>query len=168
MGNKLHKVMVFAVFVGLAAMVSAPSAEANRGIPTTTTTTEPDYVPPPQYGQNPHPELPEEPDPYAGAPNVQPTVVPVDLPAVPDPGAGLAGEGDRLGPVQGDAPTNDLERLENRPEAGPANGGGFIGGILSRTGAETLPLARAGLAALTLGVGLVLLARRRRGDAASA
>ena len=35
-------------------------------------------------------------------------------------------------------------------------------GILSRTGAETMPLVRGGLAALALGAGLVVLARRRR------
>jgi hypothetical protein len=37
------------------------------------------------------------------------------------------------------------------------------GGTLSHTGAETMPLVRDGLAALALGVGLVTLARRRRG-----
>jgi hypothetical protein len=41
------------------------------------------------------------------------------------------------------------------------------GGILSRTGAETMPLVRAGLAALTLGLGLVMMARRRRREAIS-
>jgi hypothetical protein len=38
------------------------------------------------------------------------------------------------------------------------------GGTLSRTGAETMPLVRDGLAALALGLGLVALARRRRGE----
>ncbi|SRR5581483_4722602 len=36
-------------------------------------------------------------------------------------------------------------------------------GTLSRTGAETMPLVRDGLAALALGLGLVALSRRRRG-----
>lgn len=35
-------------------------------------------------------------------------------------------------------------------------------GVLSRTGAETMPLVRDGLALLALGAGLVLVARRRR------
>ena len=35
-------------------------------------------------------------------------------------------------------------------------------GILSRTGAETMPLLRDGLAALALGAGLMAVARRRR------
>ena len=42
------------------------------------------------------------------------------------------------------------------------------GGILSRTGAETMPLVRDGLAALTLGIGFVALTRRRRGELAPA
>ncbi|MCA1845248.1 MAG: hypothetical protein LC792_19060, partial [Actinobacteria bacterium] len=73
--------MTLAVLVAVAtAMLMAPPAEANRGNGTTTTT-EPSYVPP--YGQNPHPEIPDEPDPYAN-PVVAPTVVAVDLPAVTD------------------------------------------------------------------------------------
>jgi hypothetical protein len=156
MSNKAHKLVVSTLLAGLAAVLLAPPAEANRGInpTTTTTTTEPSYVPPPQYGQNPHPEVGPEEQPYDGSPVEAPTVVPVDLPTVTDPGAGLAGGGDPLG----DAPTRT-----DRPQDG-----GFLGGVLSRTGAETMPLARAGLAALALGVGLVVLARRRRVDAASA
>lgn len=165
MGAKLRKVTLSVLVAGLAVAVWAPSAEARRNVPTTTTTTEPSYVPPPQYGQNPHPELPEEPDPYAGDPTVLPTVVTVDLPAVADPGAGLAGDGTPLGPVSDDDKV--LEQSGGRPATEPAAGGGFFPGILSRTGAETLPLARAGLAAVALGLGLVLLARRRRVGAAS-
>jgi hypothetical protein len=41
-------------------------------------------------------------------------------------------------------------------------------GILSRTGAETMPLVRDGLAALALGAGLVAVARRRRAEVAPA
>jgi hypothetical protein len=155
------------LIAGSAAVLMAPPAEANRGNGTTTTT-EPSYVPP--YGQNPHPELPDEPDPYANPvenPVAAPTVVPVDLPATTGPDAGEAGAGDRLGPAPSDAPTVQ-DGSKTRPEATPAKDGGFIGGILSRTGAETLPLARAGLGALALGVGLVILARRRGADAASA
>ena len=160
MGIKLRKVAYSVLLAGAATVVSAPPAEANRGSGTsTTTTTEPSYVPP--YGQPTH--LPEEPDPYAN-PVVAPPVVPVDLPAVTDPNAGLSGEGDRLGPAPTDAPTV-VGDSETRPE--PANNGG-IGGILSRTGAETLPLARAGVAVLALGIGLVVLSRRRRVDVVSA
>jgi hypothetical protein len=160
MGTKLRKMTVGALLVGSAAMLVAPPAEANRGNGTTTTT-EPGYVP--SYGQNPHPEVPVEPEVYAPVDNpvVAPTVVPVDLPAENDPNAGLAGGGDRLGPPPSDGATVQ-DKSETRPEDK-----GVIGGILSRTGAETLPLARAGLALLTLGVGLVVLARRRRTGAAS-
>jgi hypothetical protein len=166
MGSKFRKATVSLLLAGSAAVLLAPPAEANRGNPTPPTT-EPGYVPPPQYGGNPHPDLPDEPDPYA-TPVVAPTVVPVDLPADvnPDPGAGLAGGGEQLAPM----PSTDSDvqgRSETRPEVtAPPTGGGIFGGVLSRTGAETLPLARAGLAALTLGLGLVILARRRRTAAA--
>src|SRR6266550_1304366 len=89
MGDKLRKVTLAVFLGGLAAVLVAPPAGASREPHPTTTTTEPSYVP--TYGQNPHPELPPEPDPYAGSPGVAPTIVPVDLPAVgTDPGAGLA------------------------------------------------------------------------------
>lgn len=158
MGTKVRKVTLSVVLAGAAAVLVAPPAEANRGNGTTTTT-QPGYVPP--YGQV-QPNLPEEPNPYA--PVAEPPVVPVELPAVVDPGAGQAGDGSPLGPV----PTTDtvLSDTETRREA-PAPSDGIFGGILSRTGAETLPLARAGLAAVALGLGLVVLARRRRADAAS-
>jgi len=162
MGTKLRKLTVAALLAGLAAIVAAAPAEANRGNGTTTTT-EPAYVP--SYGQNPHPEIPAEPDPY-GNPVVAPNVVPTDLPAVTDPNAGLAGGGDRLGPAPSDGSTV-LDESKTR-SAAPPKDGGFVGGILSRTGAETLPLARAGLAVLALGIGLLVLARRRRAAAASA
>ena len=159
MGTKLRKLTLAVLLAGSAAVLVAPPAEANRGNGTTTTT-EPAYVPP--YGQV-QPELPDEPNPYEN-PVVAPTVVQVDLPAITDPNAGLAGEGDRLGPAPSDAPAT-VEGSQTRPQ--PANDGGF-GGILSRTGAETLPLARAGVAILALGIGLVVLARRRRVEVASA
>lgn len=161
MGAKLRNLTLSLLAASLAAAVWATPAEANRGNNPTTTTTQPGYVPPPQYGQNPFPELPDEPNPYAEVP-VEPTVLPVDIPAVTDPGAGLAGDGDRLNPAPIEAPA-----FAPQVEAAPQNDS-FMNGILSRTGAESLPLARAGLAALTLGVGLVVLTRRRRIDAASA
>ena len=161
MGTKLHKVMVSAVFVGLAAVVLAPSAEANRGAPPTTTTTEPSYVPPPQYGQNPHPEVEPEPEPYA--PVDTPTTVPVDLggvaPVAADPGAGLAGEGDRLGPAPKDTPSDATAVL---PETATPDVVAKRGGVFAVTGAETKPLVRTGLAVLALGLGLVILGRGRR------
>lgn len=158
MGTKLRTMTLAVLLAGSAAVLMAPPAEANRGNGTTTTT-EPAYVPP--YGQE-QPELPAEPDPYASPvenPVVAPTVVPVDLPAVTDPNAGLAGEGDRLGPAPSDAPAA-VGGSESGPL--PTDDDGVINGILSRTGAETMPLARAGVAILALGTGLVVLARRRR------
>jgi hypothetical protein len=161
-GTKLRKVTLSVLLAGSAAGWLAPPAEANRGNnPSTTTTAEPGYVPPPQYGQNPHPEVGPEEHPYDGNP-LAPTVVPVDLPAVTDPGAGPQGGGDPLGPV---AP---VPGSDSRPKVEAPSNDGFLGGVLSRTGAETVPLARAGLAALALGVGLVVLARRRRAGVASA
>lgn len=152
MGTNLRKLTVSALMAGMSAtLVVAPPAEANRG--TTTTTT--GYVPP-------RPEVPEERP--IDTPVVAPTVVAVELPAVVDPGAGLAGGGpslEEVAPQPADVQSNDQG-------GAPVDNEGVFGGILSRTGAETLPLARAGLGALTLGIGLVVLARRRRADAASA
>jgi hypothetical protein len=161
MGANLRKLTISALGAGLAFVLMAAPAEANRGggPPTTTTTTKPDYVPPsPSVDENP-----VTPD----APSVEPTIVPVDLPAVGDPNAGIAGGGDQLAP----APTTEdvLAGSDDRPSVAPPSGDdGVFGGILSRTGAETLPLARAGVAVLALGIGLIFLARRRRTDAASA
>jgi hypothetical protein len=170
MGNKLRKLTLSMLLTAGAAVLLAPAADASREPHPTTTTTEPAYVPPPKYGQNPHPELPAEPDPYAGSPGVLPTIVPVNLPAVgTDPGAGLAGGGAPLDEAPSAAPTDVLGRSDTRPAVkAPSKDGGALGGVLSRTGAETLPLARAGLAALALGAGLIVLARRRRTSAASA
>ena len=167
MGTKLHKMIVSMLLAGLAAALLAPPAEANRTPPpTTTTTTEPSYVPPPKYGRNPHPDVGPETDPYAGPPAVAPTVVPVDLggvpPAVNDPGAGPSGDGNRLGPVQGDTPVDapDVLAKEVTSPNSPVRGG-----IFAKTGANTMPLVRAGLAALALGAGFILLGRRRRAAA---
>ena len=166
MSTRVQKFALSLLIAGSGALLVAPPAQANRGGGgPTTTTTQPGYVPPPQYGQNPFPQLPDEPAVYAP---IEPTaVVPVDLPAVSDPGAGLAGGGEPLGPAPSEE-TTVLDRTETRPETQPANGGGFMGGILSRTGSESLPLARAGLATLALGLGLIIVARRRRVDPTSA
>lgn len=162
MSAKLRNLTLSLLVAGLASAVLAPAAEANRGNGgSTTTTTRSGYVPP--YGQPT--DLPDEPDPYAN-PVVAPTVVPVDLPAVVDPGVGQAGDGYPLAP----APMTDsvLPVSETRPPVQAPSDDGSFNGILSRTGAESLPLARAGVASLALGIGLVVLARRRRVDAASA
>jgi hypothetical protein len=159
MQNRLHKFVASALLAGVAALLLAPSAEARREPPPTTTTTEPSYVP--TYGQNPHPNPGPELDPYA--PGAPPAVVPVDLggtPGVNDPGAGPSGDGGRLSPAPTDTPSV-LAVEATRPAPSKA------GGILSRTGAETMPLVRAGLAALALGLGLVIMARRRRSEGIS-
>jgi hypothetical protein len=164
MRNKLHKLVASTLLAGVAAFVLAPSAEARREPPPTTTTTEPAYVPPPQYGQNPHPDSSPETDPYA--PVVTPTIVPVDLGAMPvvsNPGAGQAGNGDRLAPAPSDTPVDAPSVLAGEVTSPKVKGAG--GGVFARTGANTMPLVRAGLAALTLGAGLIMLGRRRRADA---
>jgi hypothetical protein len=144
------------VAASLAVLVAAP-AEANRGTPPTT---QPDYVPPPSYGEAP--EVEPETDPYAAP--VEPTVVPVDLPGTPDPGLDGAGDGQNLSPAPVDSSAPQVQSgTDARPPAQPATGG-----VFANTGAETLPLVRAGLAAVALGAGLVLLARRRRVDGAPA
>lgn len=157
MATKARKATLSVLLAGAAAVLVAPPAEANRGTGgSTTTTTQPGYVPP--YGQPT--DLPDEENPYAN-PEVAPTVVSVDLPAVVDPGLGDAGDGNPLAP----APTTDnaLPESGTRPDVQAPPDERF-GGILSRTGAESLPMARAGVAALALGIGLVVLTRRRRSE----
>src|SRR5881296_2876870 len=144
MGDKLRKLTIAVLLAGSAAVLIAAPAEASREPTPTSSTTEPSYVPPPKYGQDPHPVLPAEPDPYAGA---TPPVVPVVLPQVTiDPGVpalpGSQDAGDNSG--RGVAPGDTVlgETDNRRPVPAPTNGAGFIGGILSRTGANTLPLVR--------------------------
>jgi hypothetical protein len=165
MGEKLRRATLAVLVAASAALVFAAPAEASREPkPTTTTTTQPNYVPPPKYGQNPHPVLPDEPNPYAGA---TPPVVPVVLPQVTAPGdQGDQNAGDNSG--RGTAPADNVLGDTDARSAVPApSSGGGIGGVLSRTGANTLPLVRAGLAALTLGAGLMILSRRRRAGASA-
>ncbi len=164
MGDKLRKLAIAVLLAGSAAVLVAAPAEASREPkPTTTTTTAPSYVPPPKYGQNPHPVLPDEPNPYAGAPQVVPVVLPqVTTPA--SPGDQNAGDNSGRGVPPGDSV---LGETDTKP-AVPSNHAGVLGGVLSRTGANTLPLVRAGLAALALGGGLLILARRRRAGAREA
>jgi hypothetical protein len=153
MNNKMRKGLISTLLAGLATMLPTTPALAKRSNPNPPST---GYVPAPTYGEDPDPLVAE--DPY-GDPG-EPTIVPVVLPEVViDPGADVLGEGDKLDPVAAEP---------GDPEPGDTTGGQVAGGILSRTGAETLPLARAGLAAIALGVGLFLLGRRRRVDGASA
>lgn len=169
MGNKLRRIALSATLLaGLAAMLLAPPAEAKRD---TTTTTEPQYVPPieePYDGGS-------DDDPFE-SPFEDPVEDPVEDPAedgedvggvVIDPGADPAGGGETARPAPGEAPAIQPVSL---PQSGasPALEDQSRGGILSKTGAETLALVRAGLAALALGGGLILLGRRRRGGVPSA
>jgi len=170
MSNKLCRVIFSTLLAASVAVLAAQPAEARRSPPPPE---QPGYVPP--YGGNP--EIEPEPDPYAPGPAVTPNT-PVDTPTVvpvvlggtetqpeisPDPGLDPAGGGQTLHP----APADNLQVLagtDTRPNVKPAQP---VTGVIVNTGAETLPLARAGLAALALGVGIVLLARRRQ-DSASA
>ena len=141
MSNKVRK-MVFSVLLGsLAVVVVAPPAQANRG----------NYVPPTQETQTPDEEETD----------VLGSVIEVQLPAVNDPEVDTSGGGvpaplvPQTNPVSGDVATPAVATPDVAPasEAAPS---------LPRTGAVILPLARAGLAVLTLGLGLVMVARRRR------
>lgn len=160
MGIKLRKIVLSTLLAGLAAVVLAPSAEARRPEPPPT---EPSYVPPPTYGEDP--ELDPDPSPFENNP-VNTTVLPVTL--VADPGAGDQGSGEKASPVPDPTPTIAPVVIGGELATNPEAVDPTRGGILSRTGAETMPLARAGLAALSLGGGFVVLGRRRRRDTASA
>lgn len=163
MRNKLHRLFVSALLAGSVAVLLAPAAEANRG--NGGGGDGGGYVPAPNPGTPPQ-NIP------VNLPQV-PNVTEVgDTGAIADPGSGSPDQGGVSvddPAAQSGVDSDVLGNQDTRPDPEPAaEETGVFGGILSRTGAETLPLARAGLAALTLGTGLVLLARRRRVDAASA
>lgn len=169
MGRELRHIVLALVLAGSAAVLAAP-AEARRSTGTTATTKpEPGYVP-------------------AGNPGSSPTTIPVDFPDggpfFPPGGSGFPQFGPPVGPAPRpgdgaprapvpDAPYEPLPLL-GEPSAGSRDPAGQpdeqplrrrnLEDLLSRTGAETTPLARAGLAALALGGGLIVLGRRRRAD----
>jgi hypothetical protein len=158
MSNKLPKVVLSTLLAGLAALPLAPPAGAERQNPTTTTTAQPGYVPPPYDGGS-------DEDPFE-SPFEDPVVVPLEDVVggggvSTDPGADQAGGGETARPAPGDAPAIEPTGL---PVSGasPDVESPKRGGILSKTGAETMTLVRAGLAALALGGGFVVLGRRRR------
>jgi hypothetical protein len=166
MGTKLRTAILSTLLAGLAAtaVLVAPVAEARRG-PTTTTTTVPSYVPP---IENPYDDPSE--DFTFESPFEDPSQDPLDDSdtlggVLTDPSADPAGSGDVARPAPGDTPAIEPVSL---PVSGthPGAEDRSRGGILSRTGAETMPLVRAGLAAVALGGGLGVLGRRRRAGVA--
>jgi len=97
--------------------------------------------------------------------------VPVVLPQVTtnpgvSPGDQNAGDNSAKGVAPGDSVLGQTDTQPASPA--PSSHAGVLGGVLSRTGANTLPLVRAGLAALALGGGLLILARRRKAGSQSA
>lgn len=186
-GTKLHRLCLLLLLAGATAGLAAPPALANRGEPPTTVTTKPrpttttvtrppNYVPAGTPGTPPTTldvDFPEDfGRPFAGGP-LPPGPMPVSRP--PAPGPSIAGPSVREpdwtsepGPLPSDLDADPAGKGRSRDSAGAEDTPtprSLIGGILSRTGAETGPLVRAGLSALTLGVGLVLATRRRRADA---
>jgi hypothetical protein len=160
MGPKRRKVIVSALLAGVAALLVAPPAEARRETPPTTGP--PSYVP--SYDDPSEDFSFESPfeDPSEGSENDETLAGILTDPGVEDQGDGGTGR-----PTPDVTPTTApvvLAQLGNPPGAEDRS----RGGVLSNTGAETLPLVRAGLAALALGGGLVVLGRRRRAGAASA
>src|ERR1051326_588113 len=136
MVEKLRRLTIAVVLTGSAArLVAAPAGASREPKPTTTTTTQPGYVPPPKYGQTPHPVLPEEQNPYAPAPQVVPVVLP-QVTTNPGVSPGDQNAGDNSG--RGTAPGDHVLGETNTNSAGPSNHGGVLGGVLSRTGANTL------------------------------
>ncbi|HYH52013.1 MAG TPA: hypothetical protein VEG38_20905 [Acidimicrobiia bacterium] len=161
MNTKVCRMVASTLLAGLAFVAAAPAADARRNSPPN------EYVPAPEYGEDPG-VGPEE-DPYANP--VAPTVVTVVLPevvtdtVVTEIEVGLAGDGERAAPApEASSPESSVlsENLERQDETHPATGSAAPAGLLSRTGAESMALARAGLAAVALGAGLVLVSRRRR------
>jgi hypothetical protein len=146
----------------LALLTAAPPAEADRG--NTTTTTEPEYVP--QGSGNPPVTIPvdlEEEEEDGEDPETDPSGTGVDVsPGTEEnPAVQIGGAGD----TTGGAPAADPSSADQNPSAVERPRGG---GILSKTGADSLALVRTGLAAVALGAGLVLLGRRRRAAGSAA
>jgi hypothetical protein len=147
----------------LALLTAAPPAEADRG--NTTTTTEPDYVPPQDTG-NPPVVIPVDLDDEEEDDEVEtdPAGTGVDVsPGIEeaDPAVQVGGAGD----TTGGAPAADPSSADQNPAAVERPRGG---GILSKTGADSMALVRTGLAAVALGAGFVLLGRRRRAAGSAA
>lgn len=166
MRNKLHRVIFSTLLAASVGLAMAPAAQASRGNGGGGGGGGGGYVP-------------------AVNPAGPPVVIQVDLPdtpvdpqlsdtgAITDPGASPEAIGDdpTVDPAIGsDVLGNQTTRAE--PEvaeiADLAEESGVFGGVLSRTGSEAMPLARAGLAAITLGLGFIMLGHRRRQAAASA
>jgi LPXTG-motif cell wall-anchored protein len=137
MSNKLRNMVFSVVLAGLAVVAVAPPAHANRGT----------YTPPIENNddndvvtevlgsneQTPNPVVTDPPADTSGTNNPAPLVVPqVNSDPAPAP-----------------APA---------PAVAPEN----AGSTLPRTGTTILPMVQAGMAALVLGLGFMILARRRR------
>lgn len=174
MDTKIRKLLSCALLAGLAALSLASPAGAQRG--GTTTTTEPQYVPP---IEDPY-EDPFEDDASSESPFDDPVEDPLEDTEtggalIDDPAADPAGSGGTARPAPGDTPAGsggtarpapgDAPAIEpvNLPEsASPGTEDHSRAGVLSNTGASTMTLVRAALAALALGGGLVAMGRRRR------
>lgn len=163
MGHKIRTVLASGLVAGLLAVLTAAPAEANRG----------GYVPP-RDGNPPvtvpvdleDEEIEEVEDagtePSGAGVDVSPGVevspgieeVDTEIQVGADPSINSAGDGAAV-----DTAGEQTPAAVERPRGG---------GILSKTGADSLGLVRAGLAAVTLGAGLVLLGRRRRAAGSAA
>ena len=161
MGHKIRTVLTSGLVAGLLAVLAAP-AEANRG----------GYVPP--RDNNPPVTIPvdlEDEEIEEGEdPETDPSGAGVDVsPSVEEVDPGIQVDGIQVGADPAIVPAGDNLAVDAAGEQAPAaverpRGGG----ILSKTGADALGLVRAGLAAVTLGAGLVLLGRRRRAAGSAA
>jgi hypothetical protein len=175
-GSGLRRVAVMLLFAGSVAVLAAPPSAARRAEPPTTVTTK---APQPTTTTRPPLYVP------ADTPDSPPTTVHVVFPGRPDrdgeplpaspPFAPLPSPTPFSPPDVSDEPlprpTQPGARPEvvepvDRSEPAPPRRLPF-GDILTRTGAETMPLARVGLAAVALGAGLLFMSRRRRKQVAA-
>ena len=136
MSNKLRNMVFSVVLAGLAVVAVAPPAHANRGT----------YTPPIENNDDNNNVDTE----VLGSNEQTPD------PVVPDPVADTSGTSNpaplvapQVNPVSDPAPA---------PAVAPEN----AGSTLPRTGTTILPMIQAGMAAVALGLGFVILARRRR------
>jgi LPXTG-motif cell wall-anchored protein len=133
MSNKLRNMVFSVVLAGLAVVAVAPPAHANRGT----------YTPP--IENNDDNDVVTE---VLGSNEQTPD------PVVTDPPADTSGTNNPAPLV--------VPQVNSDPAPASAVAPENAGSTLPRTGTTILPMIQAGMAALVLGLGFVILARRRR------
>jgi hypothetical protein len=182
MGPIVRNLSRAVLVAGVAGALAASPVEARRSQePSTTSSTKrpPGYVPAATPGAPPttitvdFSDGPDDDHAFPGGPDNDHAFPRPPIGPRPTSGAPPADppwiDGERV-PRQSDStspPEEPVTGPEREQRTEPRSDRAPLGGILSRTGAQTMPLVRTGFATLALGGGLVILTRRRRQDGAT-